>query len=118
MRWIPISEAKTGLVLGEPVLDFSGHFLAKKGESLSSDLLRLLQTSGIRDILATEITGADGPAAATAAASGLEDIEIASAIRRKLDVRFRRYPDHPVMQTLRNLAEKRLIQAKSAGRPN
>ena len=118
MRWIPISEARTGLVLGEPVLDSSGHILAKKGESLSSDLLGILQASGIRDILATEMSGAEGQEASTAPAFSQEEHEIACAVRVKLEVRFRRYPDQPIMQTLRNLAEKRLTQARSAGQPN
>lgn len=116
MRWTPISQATLGMVLGEPVLDSQGRILAKKGESLSADQLRLLETAGVRDLLVAENTDtAEFPGTETA--PDQTSAEIAGAIRKKLDLRFRKHHDTPLMQTIRNLAEKHLIQVKLSTLP-
>ena len=116
MRWISISQAKPGLVLGEPVLDLNGRMLAKKGDCLSVDLIARLHAAGVTDLLAAE-TGQTLAAPNLAESPQNPDAaEITGNIRKRLDLRFRRHQGNPIMQTIRTLAEKQLIQAKLSQR--
>ncbi|MBI4662833.1 MAG: hypothetical protein HY735_28795 [Verrucomicrobia bacterium] len=112
MRWIPISQAAAGMVLAEPVMDSCGRLLADKGESLSTQSIGVLHDHGIREVLANESEDTSN-APRLDESTGRADIEEAAvAVRRNLDVRFRKFPENPLMQTLRRLAEKHLVQAK------
>jgi len=110
MRWIPTPDTKAGMVLGECVVDSAGRTLAKRGESVSGELIALFQNAGVKEILAVDSE------AGVVFSNGAEAVrqrqinEITEVIRKKLELRFHRYRERPVMQTLLRLAEKQLIQ--------
>ncbi|MBI2949757.1 MAG: hypothetical protein HYY23_19165 [Verrucomicrobia bacterium] len=118
MRWIPVSQAASGMVLGEPVLDSQGRILARKGENLSEELLGLLRASGIGNVFAAETAAPDEVPRADQTAGGPAGAEMAAAVRKRLEVRFRRHQDNALMQTIRNLAENQLIQARLSTQTN
>ena len=110
MRWIPTLDTKAGMVLGESVVDSTGRTLAKRGESVSSELIALFQNAGVKKILALDSEmGTDLPIGAEAVRQRQIN-EITAVIRKKLEIRFHRFRERAVMQTLLNLAEKQLIQ--------
>ena len=110
MRWIPTLDTKAGMVLGESVVDSTGRTLAKRGESVSGELLALFQNAGVREILAVDSELATDLPNGAEAVRQTQIKEITAVIRKKLEIRFHRFRERPVMQTLLNLAEKQLIQ--------
>lgn len=112
MRWTPISQTTVGMILGEPVLDSRGRVLAKKGEKLSDELLALLQASGVKHLLVTEADASGEFAVRNEPGGDQANAEFTAAIRKRLEIRFRKHEDNPIMQIMRSLAEKQLIQAK------
>jgi hypothetical protein len=100
------------MVLGEPVLDLNGRILAKKGDCLSADLLARIHAAGASDLLVAERTQTIEDVSHAATTPKQNDAEIANIVRKKLDFRFRGHQGNPIMQTIRTLAEKQLIQAK------
>jgi hypothetical protein len=99
------------MVLGEPVLDSKGRLLARKGEHLTGELLALLRASGIANVFLAEAGVPDIPPLA-GASDGQLNADLAAAIRKRLDIRFRKHQDNPNMRTIRHLAERQLILAK------
>lgn len=112
MRWVPFSEAKVGMLLGEPVMDCKGRFLAKKGETLSPEMMVLFASAGVEEILAEERVSELENQSRIAETQRQRVAQITQSVRKTLDTRFHAFKGNPVMQTVRDLAEKRLIQDK------
>ena len=88
MRWIPSPDTKAGMVLGECVVDSAGRTLAKRGESVSGELIALFQNAGVKEILAVDSE------AGVVFSNGAEAVrqrqinEITEVIRKKLNCVF------------------------------
>ena len=97
MRWIPSPDTKAGMVLGECVVDSAGRTLAKRGESVSGELIALFQNAGVKEILAVDSeAGVVFSMAPKPSASGRLTRLPRSFARAQL--RFHRYRERPVMQ--------------------
>lgn len=109
MQRIAIQDAKDGMILAEPAVDAQGRILMAKGEKLTLKLIERFTNYGVHEVVVEgdlsggdEVVRVDDPVLR----SQLDDI------RRRTSVAFQDHADHPVMQRIKNLAEKNLLYFK------
>lgn len=112
MRRITLSEAREGMVLFEPAIDSQGRTLLGRGEVLTAKMLDRFQNYGVSDLA---VEGEEGDAGAAGPQDGITEdaAAVAEAVRAELDRRFMAFRDNKLMQKLKTLAEKRLIEART-----
>lgn len=114
IQQIRLDQAQPGMILGESILDSGGQVLIGAGEALTDRLIRRLAVRGTREIgvQVEELAAApdDPETAGSPETTRVKKAETEEEIRELLDRRFQHFENHEIMQTIRTLAEKHLIQ--------
>ncbi|MDA1274688.1 MAG: hypothetical protein O2960_11650 [Verrucomicrobia bacterium] len=105
---ISLDQAQPGMIIAEPILDSGGQVLILGGEVLSDRLIRRLIVRGAKEIA---IQGEEPEAPPEVPKTRkVKRAETEEEIRELLDLRFQNFENHEIMQTIRALAEKHLVQ--------
>lgn len=99
---IPISEARAGMSLSEPVTPHSGKSLGANGDVLTQELIDGFIHEGVTQITVEE----------SVLDQSNEPESPEAKVRKMIDFRFHHFDQNPLMQSIKHAAEKHLLRTQ------
>ncbi len=116
---LPIAELKSGMLLGQEILDAKGRVVVQNGARLTPMYIKRLEKWGVDEVLIEEEEATSGETVEKRPSEGKSLLENASSEDREFmrrvalaaQERFSNIKDNPVMDELKRLAIRHLVMS-------